>query len=156
MKTLYQLYHYYKILEDEEVINSKALGIFTSKEQVYNAIRIYQNLPGFRDQQEVFDGDEYGEGFFISPMPVGISYWDGGFFTYSGDTNENEQENQEEEDIEIILNLPPWFKNIQAQPSEINNDFAERVMQQKYNTTDYPRDPQSEFYQIKKYIELRN
>ncbi|OJW72266.1 MAG: hypothetical protein BGO68_06005 [Candidatus Amoebophilus sp. 36-38] len=151
-KYLYDLQHIDEIrIEDEEEINVKRLGIFTSKKQINEAIKVYTLLLGFKDKCKVAGGyDDLIEGFFISRMPIGVSEWEGGFFTYSGYINE-----QEDEDIEMTLNLPSWFsKDTQDQPGENSIDFAERIMQQKYHTSDYPRGPQSEFYQIKKFKEL--
>ena len=146
IKYLYSLQHIHEIRkEDEEEINVKRLGVFFSKEQVKKAIKAYKQLPGFKEKKAVFSGDDdFTEGFCIGNMVIGISYWEGGFTP--SDYSEEQQE--------VTINLPFWFKDTPEQVGESSTDFAERVMYERYNTTDYPRDPQSEFYQIKKFKEL--
>ncbi len=159
MKSLYKLYHYHEILEDGEVHNIKALGIFSSKKQVYEAIKAYKELPGFREKCKVAIGyDDFVEGFFISHMPIGISYWDGGFVTVaeimSGDGTIIYEE-PKEKFLEVTLSLPSWFKDEEQELDGTSEEFAERIMGPQYHTDDHPRGPQSEFFQIKKFKEMQ-
>jgi hypothetical protein len=152
-KYLYMLEYIPEIRKkDDDEVNVKILGIFPSKKQVHEAIRTYKGLPGFREKCKVASGyDDFVEGFFISHMPVGISYWEGGFFTTSDYSYSSEQEEGEE----VTLNLPYWFKDAPQELGETSEEFAERIMQQKYDNSDYPRGPESEFYQIKQLKEMQ-
>lgn len=159
-KYLYDLQHIHEIRkEDDEETNVKRLGIFSSKKQVNEAIKKYKQLSGFKEKVKVAsEYDDFVEGFFFSRMPVGISYWDGGFTTVSEITSDYGTviyEEKEEEVIEVTLSLPTWFKDVQQEAGETSEEFTERIMRQKYHTSDYPRGPESEFYQIKQLKEMQ-
>ena len=146
IKYLHSLEHIPEIREkDGEAINVKILGIFTSQEKVREAIERYKKLPGFIDKGTIFD-DEYGEGFYISDIPLGISYWNGGYTTMEDSAEHYEQS----------IDLPYWFKGEKLRAVANSSASVESVMQEKYHTSDYPKDPQSEVYQIKKIIALHN
>lgn len=151
LKYLYELQHIDEIRKsDEEELNVKRLGIYASKKEANEAIEIYKKLPGFSEKMEVFDAeDDYTEGFCISTIVIGTTYWEGGFTP--------SQHISIEKETEIKLNLPAWFSiDTEPNPNESSMAFAQRIMQQKYHTVDYPTDPQSEFEQIKKFKELQD
>jgi hypothetical protein len=158
----YHLQHIHEVREeDEEEMNVKSLGFFSSNKQARSAIKTYKLLSGFRDKGRIAsDYDDVMEGFFISSVPIGISYWDGGFIStseemLSGDTFINGEGNTNEV-AEVTLNLPFWFKDTSKGIDEDTEGYATRIMKQKYQTDEFPRGPESEFYQIKWFKELSN
>lgn len=60
MKCVYELTHFYDYGENMEYTKSRVLGIFSTKEEAENAIKMYSKLKGFRDYpMECFNIDKY-------------------------------------------------------------------------------------------------
>lgn len=158
IKYLYSLEYIPEIrAKDEEAVNVKILGIFTSRRKVREAIERYKKLPGFIDKGTTFD-DEYGEGFYISYVPLSISYWNGGYTTMQDFTENYGISTVYDEDntdsLEQTIHLPYWFKGEKLRAVANSSEFVESIMQEKYHTPAYPKDHHSEVYQIKKFIEM--
>lgn len=160
MRRVHRLWHIHEMLEDEEEGNLKALGIYTSLSETNKPIVEYSKLPGFRNQTKIFFvDDDYKVGFLIGQHDIGNSGWEEGYTTvgeimsslYGTVITEDE-----EEDTDLIIDIPYWAREQQPKKDESAIDFAKRLMQAKHGNTVFPQGPQSEFFQIKKLCELNN
>lgn len=148
---LYPLYHISEILEDGEEQNVKLLGCFTSKEKAYQAIKRYKELPGFSDKQAVFEGYDYGEGFFIDKLIPGRSGWDGGYI-HAVATEDGIKILPYEEDVEespeFFIDVPCCMQGQTLHLAESSIQFLQNLLDEQYQGQDYPTGPLSEFYQL--------
>ena len=148
---LYSLYHIPEILEDGEEQNVKLLGCFTSKKKVYQAIKYYKNLPGFSDKQAVYEGYDYGEGFFIGRIIPGLSEWDGGYINAiaTDDGIKIVPYEDVEESPEFFIDVSYCMQGKILQLVESSVQFLQNLLDEQYQGQDYPTGPHSEFYQLK-------
>jgi hypothetical protein len=146
-KYIYSIGHTKEYTEDWEQI--KTLGFFTSRAKAKQALEKYKQLPGFKYDTK--------EELFIAREVLDLSFWDGGFTTVAEIMSAYGTviyEDEKEEFTEIVIDLPYWVKDQQQSADETSGLFAERLIKEKYNTDDYPKGPQSEFFQIKKFKDL--
>ena len=154
---LYCLIHIHEILENGDERNVKLLGFFTSKKKAYQATKIYKKLPGFSEQQTVFYGDDYAEGFFISKLTPGISYWYGGFttmedFAASYGINIVPDEGTAAKNSELLIDVPYCMRDHTLHLTESSLQFLQNLLDEQYQGQDYPRGPHSELYEFKEFL----
>ena len=134
---------------DDDWEQRKTLAFFTSRAKAKEALEKYKQLPGFKNDSK--------EELFITREVLNLSFWDEGFTTVAEIMSAYGTiiyEEEEEEFTEIVINLPYWFKDELQLEIQNNNKFTERLIQEKYHIADYPKGPQSEFFQIKKFRDL--
>jgi len=144
-KYVYSVSHFKEYGEDLE--QRKTLGIFNSRQKAKEALEIYKQLPGFKEATK--------EELFIARKTLGLSFWDGGFTTVAEIMSQYGTiiyEQEEEETTEITIDLPYWF-NEQKLRARYDTDSVRKLLQKKYHTDEYPEGPQSEFFQIKRYMD---
>ena len=160
IKRVHNLWHIHEILKDEEEGNLKTLGLYTSLSKTNESIVEYSKLPGFKNQRKIFFvDDDYRAGFLIGQQTIGYSDWETGYTTvgevmsslYGTVITEDEEEN-----TDLIIDIPDWAREKQPKQTESAVDFATRLMQEKYGNMLYPQGPQSEFFQIKQLCEVNN
>ena len=77
---VYKLEHVHILYDD--VVDTKFLGIFSTKEKAKDAMKILSKQPGFKDFSKLIDDDDIEEGFYITEEVVDeISAWKEGFTT---------------------------------------------------------------------------
>lgn len=153
---LYCLVHIHEILEDGEERNDKLLGFFTSKKKVYQAIKRYKDLPGFNKQQAIFYEDNYGdgEGFSFFKLIPGMSDWREGYVSIAEIAASEgitivPDEDTAEEDAALLIDVPYYMRDHTLHLTENSVQFLQNLLDEQYQGQDYPRGPQSEFYQLK-------
>lgn len=144
---IYQVYHFHDISDEQE--EWKIIGYFSSKEKAKAVVKAYKKLPGFKDVPPVVGWTEIG----------GQPSWEGGFSTWLETLQEMHEEDgttltilEDEEEEDLVLEVPYWAKDESPQPSETSEQFAHRLMQAQ-DIKDYPQDPESEFYQLTRWAE---
>lgn len=144
-KYVYFVSHFKEYGEDIE--QRKTLGIFSSRQKAKAALEKYKHLPGFKNDTR--------EEIFIARKKLGLSFWDGGFSTVAEIMSAYGTiiyEEEEEEFTETVIDLPYWFKN--QEDIKNNETHIQAIIQERHLTKDYPHGPQSELFQIKKYLSL--
>ena len=144
MTYIYILQHIEDIINDEE-LNVKLLGFFSSLSKAEPAIEQYKKLPGFKDKQKVFTGDEYDVGFFIDRGVVNQAYWDGGYTTSENESVSNTIDIPEE------ISIPYWAKGELPKLNEKAETFASRLLIERYGILSGQEGPGSEYYQLRLY-----
>lgn len=144
MTYTYILQHIEDIINDEE-LNVKLLGFFSSLSKAEQAIEKYKQLPGFKDKQKVFTGDEYDVGFFIDRGVLNQAYWDGGYTTSDSESVSNTI------DIPERISIPYWAKGELPKLNEKAEAFASRLLIERYGILSSQEGPGSEYYQLRLY-----
>lgn len=121
MEKVYVLQHVYEYGEDNEYIEEKMLGVYSSEEKASEAIERYIQLEGFRDYPR--------ECFYISKYSVDKDSWIGGFV--SGETIIQEFE-------EFTNYFNQWIGiNISPRASWEDDEYYQvlcQISEKRYNT----------------------
>lgn len=148
-KYIYSVLHVEEYVEDFE--QRKDLGKFTSRQKAQEALEEYKKLPGFKEDTE--------EELFIVRKKLGLSFYDGGFFYIAEFIEEGGgivEETDEEEEIELILDIPAWVPQASFSSPETPEELAHKLLASRVGSSNYPQGPGSEFFQIKRLKELYN
>lgn len=120
---VYVLQHIYEYGEDDEYVEEKMLGVYSSEEKASEAIERYIQLEGFKDYPR--------ECFYISEYFVDKDSWRGGFV--SGETIIQEFE-------EFTACLNQWIGiNINPRASWEDNEYYQvlcQIDEKRYKTND--------------------
>ncbi|MEM7362125.1 MAG: hypothetical protein AAF335_03890 [Bacteroidota bacterium] len=147
---VYVVSHFHDISYEQE--EYKIIGYFSSKKRAEEVAKAYKKLPGFKDVPPEVEWTEIGQ----------LPSWEGGFLDglewlkelHKTDglplTIIEKDENEDEEDL--ILEIPYWARDASLKPSESSEAFAHRLMRTQ-GIKEYPTAPESEFYQIKRWAD---
>ena len=147
-KYVYSVSHFKEYGEDLE--QRKTLGIFGSRQKAKEALERYKQLPGFKEDNK--------EELFIARKVLGLSFWDGGYISmedFAASAGIKVVYEEEEDTQEIIIDLPYWFRKHQHRSETSSNmSHIKSFLAERYHTDEYPRGPQSEFFQTRRFLEL--